>query len=591
MTRTKDDDETRTLGPGASARRGPWDEVERAALARRDAYALLEGADAAARVAELGVLETYYAVKALGPEDASPVLGLMTREQLVGLFDLDVWQGDHVSPSDLLVWLGALREVSTQKLADTVNGLDPELVAATFARRLLIARVVRDDDGTTQADWAANPPESLQPIIETPDRRFVIAARTEDALEGFDDDVSLDEIDEEERKQLLALVDTLYTELGPEVAGGILRLAETDLVADLEDTALRFRQARLEDLGFPDRTRAVELYAPLPPERLDERAAVEVPRIEQRLPALHAERLGRGLLRRALDALPEVLADAEASAATVERVELELVPLANAALVADRVEPGAIEQVAECLERVRAYLELGLAYGGADVSRAAERLARLPLRTIFGVGYGLTMRLATRARRLERERRFTAGQRFDLLGDRDRLLLDALLDARPRVDLGEGRRPFRGLDDVDQVAARLDALEALARAVDALGLASGAVALPRAVTPAEPRQRTIDAWLATVALGAWGRDAVRARALTRGELDALAPALAERTPSLDADGPLAALVRALPPDTVDAVRAALAPVLAELHASARALVARGERPDPRFLPLVVEVDA
>jgi hypothetical protein len=111
------------------------------------------------------------------------------------------------------------------------------------------------------------------------------------------------------------------------------------------------------------------------------------------------------------------------------------------------------------------------------------------------------------------------------------------------------------------------------------------------VTPEDPRQRTIEAWLATVALAAWGRGAAAARALTRAELDALAPALAERTLDLDAEGPLAAFARALPPDTVDAVRAALAPVFAELHAGLRALAARGERPDPRFLPLVVEVDA
>ena len=40
----------------------------------------------------------------------------------------------------------------------------------------------------------------------------------------------------------------------------MLRAASSDLTSALEETAYRFRSARLEDLGFPPRERAMEIY-------------------------------------------------------------------------------------------------------------------------------------------------------------------------------------------------------------------------------------------------------------------------------------------------------------------------------------------
>ena len=56
-------------------------------------------------------------------------------------------------------------------------------------------------------DWLADPPEEIEPLIETPDRRYVIAARVLD-------EETEERIDEEERKTILDLIDTLHKGAG-----------------------------------------------------------------------------------------------------------------------------------------------------------------------------------------------------------------------------------------------------------------------------------------------------------------------------------------------------------------------------------------
>ncbi len=240
----------------------PWDITVRRARTRKQAHELLERKDADEAIRALTETEAYYAVKELGVDGALPVLAVLEPQQMTALFDLDVWHDDRVDLSDLLLWLSAFKEASVAQLQRAVRAMDPELFALLLKRRLLITPLVREDaeDASAMPDWAVDPPEDIQPIIETPDKRFIVAARAYD--EEPDDS---EPIDEEERKAILDLVDTLYKDEDIDFIAGALRSAEADLSSGLEDTALHFRTGRLEDLGFPPLDRALELYAPLDP--------------------------------------------------------------------------------------------------------------------------------------------------------------------------------------------------------------------------------------------------------------------------------------------------------------------------------------
>lgn len=479
----------------------PWDIAVRSAVQRREAYALLERGDADQAIRSLTELETYYAIKALGSEDAAPFLAVIGTEQARALFDLDIWHGDRADVDDALVWLGAFREVSLERAQTAARSLDPELLALIFRRRLMIARVTPDDEGAPVPEWVENPPEELQPLIETPDRRFIIAARAvdeNDEIEGRDG-----EIDEEERKAVLQLVDDLYRDPDFETAASVLRMAETDQSSDLEETAQRFRSARLEDLGFPPLDRALDIYARVDPARVLGTTVDRPPSGELRLPAIHASRLSDGLLRTALRAIedPEL----------VHAIEGELVPLANAALVADHVEPGDLERLGEVLDRVRAYLELALAFGGeGDPLRIAkDRLTRLPLRTLFAIGWSITLELAARARALTRRSAFRLKDApLGLLDEADRAVLEALLARRPSFStVLDGERPARmraikTLRDVEKLRAVLSDLESAADAAAALDLSGKNLALGPGIEPPEPAERSLDLLLATAAANA-----------------------------------------------------------------------------------------
>ncbi len=416
----------------------PWSRTVRTVRARRKAAELLKREDADRTIAAMTPLEVYFTVKELGPEAAGPVLALLSPEQIQPIFDLDGWRQGALAISDVLLWLEAFREAGPDALVRAARTLDPEALATLLRRRLLITLRSKEDasDPIPVPAWAAEPPDVLLPLVETPDGRFIIAARTEDESEEDED------LDEDERKGVLQLVDELYRERDWEYVAGVLRMAMDDLTSPMEEECYRFRSARLEDLGFPERSRALEVYGLMEPEVLA-RPSAPYPTLPLDLPALYTRPLADGLFSEAMDRL---------SATEMERVAGDLVPVANAALVADGREPGDLGGVEETLLRMRGYLELALAHGVPGAQRvevAAERLRQQPVATLFRVGHTLTQKRKTRALRLSKHPALRLGERpLGLLESGELAVVEALLSPRPRF-----------LSTLDPLAARLAAGE------------------------------------------------------------------------------------------------------------------------------------
>lgn len=519
----------------------PWDAALRRAKART--ADLLARDDATAAVQALSALEAYASAKALGAADAPALLARLSEAQIQTLWDLEGWQAERLSVPDMILWLSAFREASLEAMQRAAATLDFEALSALLRRRLLVGLKPRDDrsDEDPVPLWMLSPSPDIEPLVETPDGRFIIAARAVDEDEAFGEP-----LDEEERKWVLGFVAELYQQEHWEDVAAVLRSAAYDLTSHLEEDAYRFRSGRLEDLGFPPRERAIEIYGLLDPDTSDAPPSA-APVVDLSLPVTYLPPLQQGLFHAAMQAIEDP--------AEMRRLEGDLVAVANKALVADGVAPGQVEQMQEVLHRLRGYVELALAEGVAPALRIPEAARRLRTRhfeRLFRVGYTLTVRAAGRARRILERPELGGGSR-DLglrrLSTAEQGVLEALLLRRPRMSgaldpvvaaiasgralhdpevaasvrpdpgAAEVRRPFLALADLEAVRWVLSELEGF---LDAWAASPpDRPALPDDLN-LPPEERTLDVEVATAAANVLLGRAYAVAALTGADLADLA---------------------------------------------------------------------
>jgi len=569
---------------------GLWEQAARRAARRADPSILRSKPSA---VAELSDLEACHVVKALGVDDAPPLLAHFTADQTRALFDLEAWQADRLAPADLLSWLAGFREAGLEPLAAAVRALDAEAVTALWARRLHIAFKPADDTPPEEVpSWLREASDDLE-VATTPDQRFLVAPRFEDPDDGAP-------VEEDERDAVMRLVADLYRDDDWECVAGLLRAAVTDDRFDLEETALRFRSARLEDLGFPPLDRARSIYEPL--DRLPDEHEERLVPTDLALAAPYVPAADDGLFFRALSRIvdPKV----------VSRIESELVPLANAILVAEHQPWSATEAVGAAVARALGSIQVALATSASDDGRevseqaAAERLTHHALRTLFRLGHTRADRIRRRVLRLRSSRAFALGdspwalleapQRDALeILERTPVELPAVLrawidpEARERpLDL-EGlaaSEPLRSVAEVAAAEAFADHLEAWSVGAEALGLAAGLQGLDHAIWPEAPADRTLRAALGTALAHAWLGGDFAVAPLSTAELRELAQRVTPGGRLPGAEALVEALARRLPAGAAPAVRRearwALERVAGALAPFSGATV---RTPDPRFL--------
>lgn len=506
----------------------PWAGRLRRADQRANTLLSLDDPNVAQRVPALPPLDVALGVKALGVHDSVSVLGLMSPAQVRTLFDLEMWDGDRLASEDVVSWLVGFQEAGLEVLQAAAASMDREALVLLLRRRLRIGLRPKDDasEPTPVPDWMANPPPELEPLVETPDGVYIIAARVveegaEDVVEG-----APEPLDEEARKWILGFVDALYRQQDWPEAGALLRAAMDELSSSLEEDALRFSSGRLEDLGFPPLARALEVYAPLDPKILQAPPAAPSPELDRPLPAPYIHALSAGLLRELLEAVDDP--------AFARRLEAELLPVANKVLVADRVKPGQRAYLESSLAGMRGYIELALAHGVPPEQRVEVGLQRLRARhpsELLRLGYTLTLRAKARAKPL-------LELPLDVL---DESALEALCGRRPRLSLtlepwvqaggsaalaseGLGQaRAFTSPEDLAAVHAWLDELEALAAFVREGAL----VATPTDALPAAP-ERSLDLLAATALCRRMLGQPATATALSDQELAELADGVEQR---------------------------------------------------------------
>jgi hypothetical protein len=373
---------------------------------------MLDDPDARRLVASMEPQQFFWLVKEIGENDALGLLQLASPEQSRFVLDLELWQGWNFSQEKACHWLGYFLEGGEPRVHSLLQCLDFEFLQLFLGRELLVGGGIGDldSDELRQMDYDHTFDGTFMLKFKNPQHSQLIGAFVE---------------------MLMKLDHPLYVSLMESIQGGI----ETEL----EEQCLRFRNGRMEDLGFPALEEALSIYARVNP--------------------VSFELLGDKVLEPGGEttALVPVSADLDTllfralAAAQSPELAQELNYLVNSALVAEGAgfdDPKALVAV---VQRVCGYLNLALEkLCGADVQQAADLLVHERLKRLFQLGYSLVLELKSAAERQETVD-YASGK-----------LLSGLKAKRPRFYCGldpegtDGYREFRDLSDVNRVAEILN---------------------------------------------------------------------------------------------------------------------------------------
>ncbi len=345
-------------------------------VGRKRLDAILSKENAPALVRTLPAEDLYFLIKDVGSEDAAPLVAMSSPEQFRGFIDLDCWVNHEgakeLSPIKALRWMTLAREDSTlEDLAAKRTGLDLEVVELILRGGLsIVDRKAVEEDGWAAAAPGEDPQAAWE---ETPCGSWFVCF----------------EIPGPEEIELRRMLHELYAE-GPFPASRLLSAVRYELTSELNEHALRFRNARLADMGFPEPEQAKALYAKTnisatPPPQ---------PTPPDSIPGFFlSEFVGDSFLDRCSAKVTGVR-----SRTFLDR---SLMYLANCVMVADRIEPSDTEAARDAVGAMRAYLNLGLSHlAGNDSDRGSTILCSTALKHVFQVGFTLTLQRKWRAERL-----------------------------------------------------------------------------------------------------------------------------------------------------------------------------------------------
>ncbi len=310
-------------------------------------------------VPRLPEAELCFTLKAIGLADAAWLLELASQEQVVASLDLDVWRGDSPDPAALEEWMAALAETQSDVRLGALRALDPELVVHYLKQRVEVELKPSDDES-----W--QPPKGAQTL----EGQFWLTARHEG------DDLA----------SVLAILRTLF-EGDYWTYFRMLQGVVWEIPAENEEWALRWRQGRLEDLGFPRWEEAMQIYGHLPAEALA--------RLPETASPVGAEAWALPVWLRSLPAGPEAAFSVFRAIAELEPEERQplfyaLVALANHVAVADRMPLGDAESTPRAIEKAARTASRGLDFlAEENALPAVEVLRRAPLQRLFRVGANL----------------------------------------------------------------------------------------------------------------------------------------------------------------------------------------------------------
>lgn len=306
--------------------------------------------------------EVFWMVRQRGVEDCLPLIARTSHEQFQYLIDLDCWKRDQLDPAACLSWYRMLGRCNQAKVLEWFAQADDSLLVAALKQYVRVYKIQEETDISEEYD--AMPPCTADGVNFF---RFV----SEDA-----------------RLVLLPLLTTLMNH----DAGRYRSLIEGiiwDARVEAEDEALRWRQSRIAEYGFPLFDDALAIYEPLsePELRRMKPAAPEYPPVDRcagHFPLRYAiaDSMLPGFLRRTLEA--------DEACDVPDAFEQYFVATANRVMVADGLEVNELDDVRRALRKTAGCVSIGLEHlSGGNPAAARTLLARHHTQLLFRCGHGL----------------------------------------------------------------------------------------------------------------------------------------------------------------------------------------------------------
>jgi hypothetical protein len=415
-----------------------WEELSPTVIKQR-VEQILAAPNSAALVQALSPVEYLLLLKE-SPETCPVLLELAHPQQIRTVLDLDCWDKDTLRSARVLEWLEALQRSGSQVFLRALQGLDIEVLIATFHKHIRVHATLPPEEVDEPGSYdEAQSNELYQVDLVEPDRPL--------------------------NAQVLRLLSFLRM-VDLDFYFGLMQGIMWGQESELEDWAYRWKSGRLQDEGFPDYYEALETYTLLELEQ-----PLPAPESPPQAPGMPESAEETGLvpgyawsLTPSGSLLAQALAS-ELSAETQERLCWEMVSLCNRELVMDQVDFADAAAVRTSLWRVHAHLNIGLEYlSGRHTQQLVPVLSTHALRFIYQVGYTLSMRLHQRALRLQTGLETGGGVRRALPG-LARQVVDGLLRWPPQFFTGLEQpgdttyRDFLSVQDITLAEPLLIALE------------------------------------------------------------------------------------------------------------------------------------
>ena len=282
-------------------------------------------------------------IKERGFRDSLEILELLSPDQVQHIFDLDVWDDDHIQSDSVDNWLEAFLESNPQKAVQIFHELDPEFLAYLIKFN---TKVYELDDGQ-------EPDGLTEERVRTPDNQYVVTFTKSIWRQFFEQFMARD----------------------LEFALQIIQSVRFETESGLEEEALRWRDGRMQDLGFApfSESKAILSYihpdAPLPTLPQTEDLDEDPPHS-----ALLSFIKSKSLFEQTLKTLPEK---------SQKRILRELISTCNQVHIAMKRDPGEIQALKETVTYVILMVEKALEY------RSPEHLDKVALAKLFQVGRAL----------------------------------------------------------------------------------------------------------------------------------------------------------------------------------------------------------
>jgi hypothetical protein len=411
---------------------------------------ILAAADLADEVAALEPLEAYYIVREIGLDQALPILRELSQEQLAACIDLDCWNRYDFAVNHLDEWLTAFALAGPEALARAFFSLDHVVQLLYLAQTVTVYDP--DTDLVPEQDKEKDTPRAA-----TPDGFYLLDVKDEVAL----------------KTHPFSLLDALY-QSDPSASHRLLSDIRVDLPTQIEEEALRFRNGRMQDIGFAPPEEAAVLFSRPAIRQPLSRPLKPTDSTLSRLPSVYAGPLvATSLLQQALS----LITDKE----RLSVLEQEIVWAINSAIIAYGENARDIKQITDIAERVRDTISLGmesLLVQGENrlpdgaAAKASDLLDVWSITDLFRHGFGATLGLQQEARQTLDKPRFRAWydlaetNQSDEPGDRlERAFVTALLGRHPlRSGFNPARaeevKAFACLADIDAAHVRLKKLVA-----------------------------------------------------------------------------------------------------------------------------------